>query len=179
MNANLHGFLKIRQESGDRIQVVKNSRKVIISLQVNRKEYRKMKEIKNTLLIFKARWPEAAVITGLFAISPILSILSRDVRNSNQTLSNTVIYLILALVFLLVGIVNMMLLYGFQRSVCLFETRRDSLVELLKYGTHFFWRLIGFGIIVVTAHFFLHEELIVTTTDLRMIEKSELSPFNV
>lgn len=114
-----------------------------------------MKEIKNTLLIFKARWLEAAAIVGLSGVYPILSMLSRDVRNSNQTLSNTVIYLILVLVSFAVVIIQIMLFYGFQRSVYLFETRRNSLAELLKYGAYFFWRLIGFGIILAIAHFFL------------------------
>jgi hypothetical protein len=110
-----------------------------------------MSEIKNTLGILKARWPEVALIVGLYALAALSNNLFRAVRGDvARTLTS--LYMVFPLT---VMVVSMMLNYGFLRTVYLEGQKRQTAMALLKKGTHFFWRMVGFGLIWVVPYFML------------------------
>ncbi len=97
-----------------------------------------MNEIKETLAILKIRWLEAALIIGLWFLSNLLNQIFRNyfdlrILGSLVTMS----------IFLLVAIVSV----GFLRTVYLEQDKRQSLLDLMRIGKHFFWRFLGFGIL--------------------------------
>ena len=94
-----------------------------------------MNEVKETLAILKARWVEVAVIIAI-GLAPKL--LGRH-------------YPGLAILnigaFLLYAIISA----GFLRTVYLEHKKQQSISHLMQTGTHFFLRLLGFGIILGLA----------------------------
>ena len=93
-----------------------------------------MNEIKETLAILKARWLEATLIIGLMLL-PIFGIHS----------DNRILISIAAL-----GIFSLRIIItaGFLRTVYLEQEKRQSLLDLMQIGKHFFWRLLGFIILL-------------------------------
>ena len=105
-----------------------------------------MKEVKETISIFKVRWPEAALIVGLFVLANIGTLLSRSTRSDT----------IKAMIFICIGlslmIVSSILKYGFLRTVYLQNQQKQSPTTLLNIGKHFFWRMVGYGLIYFVSY---------------------------
>ncbi|MFA5252927.1 MAG: hypothetical protein WC454_10135 [Phycisphaerae bacterium] len=102
-----------------------------------------MTETKETLGILKARWPEVTLIIGL----NVLSIIANKLLLISQT--NTTPYLGLingGFIFTLMIIIAL-LTTGFQRTACLEGPKQQSPAVLLRTGSRFFWRIVGFGLI--------------------------------
>lgn len=98
-----------------------------------------MTEIRKTLAILKARWPEVTIIIGihiLFVRSNILFVKlmpeSMRILYVNYFISYT------SLLFLLIQTV---LRCGFLRTVYLEGQKRQALVVLLRTGIYFLWRM--------------------------------------
>ena len=98
-----------------------------------------MTEIKKTLAILKARWPEVILLIGLAVLLPFLSKLL-----ANSALSSTV----LSVGFLLpLMVIRTMLRLGFLRTVYLEGQQRQTIAVLLRTGLPFFWRMIVLGLL--------------------------------
>jgi len=113
-----------------------------------------MTEIKKTLAILKARWPEVTLIVGLYA----LAVLSRSLfRAARPNLTKTLILLRIpfSLFSLSLMVFSIILNYGFLRTAYLEGRKRQTPMALLKKGKHFFWRMVGFGLICVVPYFIL------------------------
>jgi hypothetical protein len=110
-----------------------------------------MSEIKNTLGILKARWPEVALIVALFALAVLSNNLFRAARGDvARTLTS--LYIVFPLT---VMVVSTILNYGFLRTVYLEGQKRQTPMGLLKKGRRFFCRMVGFGLIYLIPYFIL------------------------
>ena len=108
-----------------------------------------MAEIKKTLSILKARWPETALIIGLSVLPAFLNNRVR-VEKSNLTGVQLSLYIGSSLAFMVVyTIFNC----GFLRTVYLEGKKQQSPTILLKTGRFFFWKMVGFGILLAIAFF--------------------------
>jgi len=99
-----------------------------------------MNEFKEALSILKTRWLEAALIIGLMFLPEM----------SNQILLRYYHrYSAWWVLFLNAGILlfALLVLTGFLRTVYLEQKKRQSLLNLILTGKHFFLRLTGFGIL--------------------------------
>ena len=107
-----------------------------------------MTEIKKTLGILKARWPEVTLIIGLYALAVLSNNLFRAAR---PDLTKTLILLRIpfSLFSLTLMVVSTILNFGFLRTVYLEGKKRQTPMALLKKGRYFFWRMVGFGLIYV------------------------------
>jgi hypothetical protein len=100
-----------------------------------------MTEIRKTLTIFKARWPEIMLIIGLTILLPFLRKLPTKLRyRSALDLMVLPTFVLVALM-----VVIMMLRFGFVRTVYLEGQKRQSIPVLLRTGLHFLWRMIVLG----------------------------------
>ena len=104
-----------------------------------------MTEIKKTLAILKARWPEVTFIIGL----NVLSLFSGKLLLIVQTKTTPLNTLIVSGCRIAIVIIIVLLTTGFQRTVYLEGPRKQSPITLLRVGKHFFWRMIGFGLIYI------------------------------
>ena len=102
-----------------------------------------MTEIKKTLAILKARWPEVILIIGLTILLPFLSkLLTKLTHDSALNLTALVTCFSLALT-----VIRTMLRSGFLRTVYLEGRKRQSIAVLLRTGLHFLWRMIVLGLL--------------------------------
>ena len=102
-----------------------------------------MTEIKKTLAILKARWPEAALIIGLSILLPFLSKLLTKLKH-DSVLNLTVLA---AWFSLALTIVTTTLRFGFLRTFYLEGQKRQTIAVLLRTGFHFLWRMIVLGLL--------------------------------
>jgi hypothetical protein len=102
-----------------------------------------MAEIKKTLAILKARWPEAAFIIGI----PLLATLLRKILLNAGVKSTSIITSATLLVSLLFSLISMLLRLGFLRTIYLEGQKRQTLAALLRTGVHFLWRMFVLGLI--------------------------------
>ena len=102
-----------------------------------------MTEIKKTLAILKARWPEVILIIGLIVLWPFLSKLRTKLKyDSVLNLTALAAWFSLALM-----IVTATLRLGFLRTVYLEGQKRQTIAVLLRTGFHFLWRMIVLGLL--------------------------------
>jgi hypothetical protein len=106
-----------------------------------------MTEIKKTLTILKARWPEVALIIGLHILATKSSIIS--IKLMPESMRNMyLITLFMSLILLLSSIIiRTILRCGFLKTVHLEGQKRQTLIVLLRTGKHFFWRMFVLGLI--------------------------------
>jgi hypothetical protein len=102
-----------------------------------------MTEIRKTLEILKARWPEVMLIIGLNILSLFYSKLTLKVQGIRTSLQK----MIDLVYFLALIIIIAWLVIGFLRTVYLEGRKRQSPLFLLITGKHFLWRMIGFTLI--------------------------------
>lgn len=103
-----------------------------------------MSEIRKTLAILKARWPEVTVIVGLPLLAQFLHILS-GYLTTKQFLTPNTLNLLRVLIIILLPVVLTVLRCGFLRTVYLEGQKRQSIWYLLRAGVHFLWRMIVLG----------------------------------
>lgn len=104
-----------------------------------------MTEIKKTLIILKARWPEVALIIGV-SILPVLTNVLPRVKILRLMWDFGWLYnIIFSLLMLIPLLILIMLRSGFLRTVYLENQKRQSLAVLLRTGIHFLWRMIVLG----------------------------------
>ncbi len=102
-----------------------------------------MTEIKKALEILKARWCEVALLIGLGVLSLFSNKLLQIVRGKTTPPQD---WIDLSFIMALIVIIALLTI-GFQRTVSLEGQRRQSPIALFRIGTHFFWRMVGFGLI--------------------------------
>ena len=97
-----------------------------------------MNEIKETLAILKTRWLEATLIIGLRSLPNLLNHIFRIHRDWGilPSFMNVGIFLIVTIVSA-----------GFIRTVYLEQDKRQSLLDLMRIGKRFLWRILGFSIL--------------------------------
>ncbi|MFB0524736.1 MAG: hypothetical protein ACETVZ_04300, partial [Phycisphaerae bacterium] len=100
-----------------------------------------MTEIKRTLEILKARWPEVILIIGLTILLPFLSKLLTKLKH-DSVLNLTVLASCFSFALMVISVV---LRFGFLRTVHLEGQKRQSIQILLRTGLHFLWRMIVLG----------------------------------
>ncbi len=110
-----------------------------------------MTETKKTLSILKARWPEVVLIIGLGILSLFVNKLILIVQPKVTPMQ----VLIDLGYLLLVWLILIMLTVGFQRTVYLEGDQRQSPIVLLRVGKHFFWRIVGLGLLFLITCFIL------------------------
>jgi len=110
-----------------------------------------MTEIRKTVAIVKARWPEVTLIVGLYSLAAFSNSFFRAARHDlTKALSSLCLLFSLILI-----VVSMILNYGFLRTVYLEGRNRQTPMALLKKGKPFFWRMVGFGLIYLIPCFIL------------------------
>jgi hypothetical protein len=98
-----------------------------------------MNEIKKTLEILKARWPETTLIIGFYILSLFVNKLLSNVHTKASPLLGLINF-----IFIIAFItIFELLIIGFQRTFYLEGQQRQSLIVLLRIGAHFFWRMVG------------------------------------
>jgi hypothetical protein len=96
-----------------------------------------MTEIKKTLAILKARWPEVVLIIGV----SLLTIISSRLIAKLGPKSIRTINLIVPLLSVLFLLIQALLRCGFLRTIYLEYSKRQSPLVLLRTGMHFLWRM--------------------------------------
>jgi len=105
-----------------------------------------MTEIRKTLEILKARWPEVMLIIALDVFSLSINMTHIIFHPIRQMLS-----LLITLVFISFAIIIFILIVGFQRTVYTEDRNRQSPLVLLREGKHFVLRLVGLALIYFLA----------------------------
>ena len=103
-----------------------------------------MSEIKKTLAILRARWPEAVLIIGIFLSRPLVSRLLFGLAAKQLLTPNKLVLLYPSISLLLVAI-SATLRSGFLRTVYLQGNQRSSPLTLLRTGIYFLWRMVVLG----------------------------------
>jgi len=128
-----------------------------------------MAEIKKTLAILKARWPELTLIVGLYALGVLSNNLFRAAR-PDLTKALILLRIPFSLFSLTLMVLSMILNYGFLRTVHLEGQKRQTPMALLKKGKYFFWRMVGFGLIYIVPYFILAWFIFLIIRNLTSIE---------
>jgi len=136
-----------------------------------------MTEIKETLRIFKARWPEITFIIVLYVLSLFVKELLL-IAPTKPTMPKS----LLRLGHFIIIVVAILLKVGFQRTVYLEDRKRHSPLTLLRTGKLFLGRIVGFSIIYVPILFILAWLTFIvikpfTTLKTGFWETFEVSPF--
>ena len=97
-----------------------------------------MTEIKKTLAILKARWPEVILLIGIGFLASLFSGISKVYRGYFSWALLTCIGLLL---------IEVLIYLGFLRTVYLEGDKRQSPLVLLQAGKDFFLRLCGLGLL--------------------------------
>ncbi len=137
-----------------------------------------MTEIKKTLSILKARWPEVTLIVGLYT----LAVLSNNLRRAARPDLTKAVSLLCLLFSLVLMVLSMILHYGFLRTVYLQGQKRQTPMALLKKGRYFFWRMVGFSLIYVVPYFILTWLIFLiikyfTSIDTGFLETAKVAPW--
>ncbi|MCP4611875.1 MAG: hypothetical protein GY845_24495 [Planctomycetes bacterium] len=137
-----------------------------------------MTETQKTLAILKARRPEVSLIIGLYTLVELsYSLFGFTEPDVTKTWFLPSILFILGLT-----VVAMILSYGFLRTVYLEGPKEQTPMDLLKTGSHFFWRMVGFGF-VFSGFYYLLTVLIFsiakyfTSTEAGFIESATSAPW--
>ena len=97
-----------------------------------------MNEIKETIAILKARWPEVSFLIILYSLFP-LGIFLPDMYPSAQS---CFIFTLFLLSISLIPLLNVLFLIGFIRTAYTKGPKRHSILALLQVGKHFLLRIL-------------------------------------
>ena len=100
-----------------------------------------MSEIKKTLAILKARWPEITLIIGIYLSRPLMKTLLFGLVAKQLLAPNKLVFLYPSISLLLLAI-SATLRFGFLRTVYLQGSQRSSPLTLLRTGIYFLWRMV-------------------------------------
>lgn len=104
-----------------------------------------MTEIKKTLAVIKARWPEVTFIIGLSMLPLLINKLRLLIPLAKESMLQTAVVVACFILSFTISVIAGLVMVGFQRTFYIERQTRQSLITLLRVGKHFFWRLIGFG----------------------------------
>jgi hypothetical protein len=140
-----------------------------------------MDEIKETIAILKARWPEVTFIIGLSILSLFVNKLHL-IASTGSTMSELLLGLVYLLLLFIIIIINILLRVGFQKTIHLTGKKRQSPMVLLRNGWHFFGRMVKVGLILLPIYCLLIwlTFLIVkkaTLIDTNFLKTAQSSPF--
>ncbi len=109
-----------------------------------------MNEIKETIAILKARWPEVLLIMGIHLLSAWGNSLSLRVTEMDPLM-----VLIMTVCALALAVVTALLWVGFLRTVHLEGPKQQFPLDLLRVGKIFFWRTVRVVLLWMPAYFLL------------------------
>ncbi|MHC4726061.1 MAG: hypothetical protein ACYS17_02445 [Planctomycetota bacterium] len=137
-----------------------------------------MTETKKTLAILRARWPEVTLIIGLSSLVE----LSYSMFGFTEPDVTKTFFLPSLLFILSLTVVSIILSYGFLRTIHLEGPKEQTPLDLLKTGSLFFWRMVGFGFIYAGLYFILSMLIFsiaknFTSTNTGFIESAKSSPW--
>ena len=101
-----------------------------------------MSEIKETIAILKARWPEVVLIIGLDVLMMLVNKLHLWLTGIGSFLGLINLICLIALVVIIA-----LLIVAFQRTVYIGSRKRQTPLNLLLIGKHFLWRFMGFELL--------------------------------
>lgn len=104
-----------------------------------------MTEIKKTLTILKARWPEVTIFISL----NVFLILANKLFKPPIIDLWKPFHMVYAAISIALTVVSAVFGLGLLRTVFLEETKRQNPLVLLRIGCHFFWRMFAWGLIWV------------------------------
>jgi hypothetical protein len=133
-----------------------------------------MNEFKEALSILKTRWLEAALIIGLMFVPELSNQIL--LRYYHRYSAWWVLFLNLSILLF-----ALLVLTGFLRTVYLEQKKRQSPINLILTGKHFFLRLAGFGLLYAIVQMSLiwstHWIIKTTITDISLKDIS--SPIGI
>ena len=140
-----------------------------------------MNEIKETVAILKARWPEVTFIIGLSILSLFINKLHL-IAGTGVTMFETLIGLGYLLLLFIIIVMNRLLIFGFQKTIQLTGKQRKSPMVLLRISWHFLGRMVKVGLIWIPLYCLLIwlTFLIVkkfTFIDTNFFKSAQSSPF--
>lgn len=150
-----------------------------------------MTELKNTLLILKARWKEVAVIICFELLGRFSNeFLRLDMLNAETKLSiaefNIFLYKAIPIannvLTIFFFVISAILLVGLLRTLTLTPYQHTSALTLLKTGKHFFWRLFGFWVLfivveIILAWLIFSAVTLFTPAQMTFFESAKVSPW--
>jgi len=113
-----------------------------------------MNEIKETITILKARWPEVTFIIGLSVLSLFINKLCL-IAGTGATMFESLLGLGYLLLLFIIILTNLILTFGFQKTIQLTGKQRKSPMVLLRTGWHFLGRMVKVGLIWLPLYCFL------------------------
>jgi hypothetical protein len=136
-----------------------------------------MSEIKETIAILKARWPEVVLIIGLHVLTMLVNKLHLWLTGIGSFLGLINLSCMLVLLVIIV-----LLTVAFQRTVYIEGRKRQTPLNLLLIGKHFLWRLIGFELLYFPIWFVLAWIIFlvinrITPIDTSFLETAKTVPF--
>jgi len=105
-----------------------------------------MNEIKETIAILKARWPEVTFIITLSVSSLFINKLHLK-ASTGSTVSDSLLSLGFLLLLFIIIMIVLLLTLGFQKTIHLTGKQRQSPIVLLRTGWHFLGRMVKMGLI--------------------------------
>lgn len=114
-----------------------------------------MTEIQKTLATLKARWPEVTFIIGLSVLASVINKSRLLIHLAKESILQTVAVVACFILSITITVIVGLAATGFQRTFYIERQTRQSLITLLRVGKHFFWRLIGFGLLCFPAFLIL------------------------
>lgn len=112
-----------------------------------------MVEIKKTLGVLKARWPEITVIIALGTVSLFFRKLNLLTSGRKEFLPLAQVSVLFKGLCFIITVYTMLITVGFLRTFYLEGQKRQSLTTLFRAGKCFFWRLTKFALIYVPILF--------------------------
>ncbi len=101
--------------------------------------------------MLRARWPEVTLIIGL---STLIELSYNLFGFAEPDVTKT--FFLPSLLFILsLTVISIILSYGFLRTIHLEGPKEQTPMDLLKTGSHFFWRMVGFGFFYAGLYFIL------------------------
>ncbi|HUU18300.1 MAG TPA: hypothetical protein VMW72_14210 [Sedimentisphaerales bacterium] len=113
-----------------------------------------MNEIKETIAILRARWPEVTFIIGLSVLSLFVNKLHL-IAATRSTMFESLLGLGYLLLLFIINVMNLLLTIGFQKTIHLTGKQRKSPMVLLRTGRHFLGRMVKVGLILIPIYFLL------------------------
>ena len=113
-----------------------------------------MNEIKETIAILKARWPEVTFIIGLSILSLFINKLHL-IAGTGETVFESLLGLGYLLLLFIIILTNLLLTFGFQKTIQLTGKQRKSPMVLFRTGWHFLGRMVKVGLIWLPLYCFL------------------------
>jgi len=110
-----------------------------------------MNEIKETIAILKARWPEVTFIICFSVMSLFVNKLHL-IAGTGSTMSESLLGLVYLLLLFIIIVMNLLLTIGFQKTIHLTGKQRQSPMVLLRSGWHFLGRMVKVGLILTPIY---------------------------